>query len=87
MEPTLFQKTFESFQSYNFINHHAVPLLISWFKLLSVNLKNVNGYQKGFCYKVAEESHTTLPKMKKVDQWSIEHIDTKYNGKKDSDKK
>ena len=40
-----------------------------------------------FCYKVAEESRATLPKMKKVEQWSIECIDTKYNGKKDSYKK
>ena len=43
--------------------------------------------QKGFCCKVAKESHATLPKMKKVEQWSMEYIDTKYNGKKDSDKK
>ena len=40
-----------------------------------------------FCYKVAEESRATLPKMKKVEQWSMEYIDTKYNGKKDSYKK
>ena len=43
--------------------------------------------QKGFCCKVAKESHATLPKMKKVEQWSIEYIDTKIpKSKKDSDK-